>query len=66
MVRKPSIAHKLHRIPCNFIFFAIFGGKRGLTSMQLTYVRGITSMQHTCVRGLSVQQGTYIFQKMVF
>jgi hypothetical protein len=66
MVGKPSIARKLRRIPCNFIFFATFGGKRGLTSMQLMYVCGITSMQHTCVHGLSVQQGTYIFQKIVF
>jgi hypothetical protein len=44
MVGKPSIARKLYRIPCNFIFFSIFGGKRGLTSMQLVYVRGLTSM----------------------
>jgi hypothetical protein len=55
MVGKPSITCKLRRIPCNFIFFAFFGGKCGLTSMQLMYVHGITSMQHACVRGLSVQ-----------
>jgi hypothetical protein len=66
MVGKPSIARKLHQIPCNYIFFAIFGDKRGLTSMQLTYVRGITSMHITCVCVLSVQQGTYMLQKIVF
>jgi hypothetical protein len=52
MVGKPSIARKLHRIPCNYIFFATFGGKRGLSSMQLAYVRGLTSMQLACVCGL--------------
>jgi hypothetical protein len=66
MVRKPSIARKLHRNMCNFIFFAFFGGKHGLTSMQQAYVHGWTSMQHTYVRRLIVQQGTYIIQKVVF
>jgi hypothetical protein len=66
MVGKPSIARKLRRIPCNFIFFAIFGGKHRLTSMQLVYVRGLTSMHLVCVCGLSVQQGMYMFQKIVF
>jgi hypothetical protein len=66
MVGKPSIAHKIHRIPCNFIFFAIFVGKRGLTSMKLTYVHDITIMQHPCVCRLSIQQGTYTFQKIFF
>jgi hypothetical protein len=54
MVGKPSIAHKLHQIPYSYIVFAIFGGKRGLTSMQLTYVRGLTSMQLVCVYKISV------------
>jgi hypothetical protein len=66
MVGKPSIARKLRRIPCNFIFFATFGGKRGLTSMQLAYVCGITSMQHMCVCGLLVQQGCVHFPKNGF
>jgi hypothetical protein len=66
MVGKPSIACKLHRIPCNFIIFSTFGGKCGLNSMHLAYVRGITSMQHMCVRGISVQQGVHIFQKIFF
>jgi hypothetical protein len=52
MVGKPSIARKLRRIPCNYIFFATFGGKHRLSSMQLTYVRRLTSMQLMCVRGL--------------
>jgi hypothetical protein len=51
MVGKPSIARKLRRIPCNFLFFATFGGKRGLFSMQLVYVRGLSSMQLACVCG---------------
>jgi hypothetical protein len=55
MVGKPSIARKIRQIPCNIIFFAIFGGKRGLSSMHLTYVCGLTSMHLACVRGLSVQ-----------
>jgi hypothetical protein len=59
MVRKPSIARKLHRNTCNFIFFAFFGGKRGLTSMQQAYVCGITSMQHVCVCRIIVQQGVH-------
>jgi hypothetical protein len=66
MVMKPSIANKLHRIPCNFIFFATFGGKCWLSSMQHVYVCGLTSMQHVCVCGILVQQGTYPFQKNVF
>jgi hypothetical protein len=66
MVGKPSIARKLRRIPCNFIFFAIFGGKRRPTSVQLAYVCMLNIMQHVCVRGVSVQQGAYMFQKMFF
>jgi hypothetical protein len=49
MVEKPSIACKLRRIPCNYIYFATFGGKRGLSSMQLAYVCGMFSMQLVCV-----------------
>jgi hypothetical protein len=66
LVGKPSIARKLHRIPCNFLFFATFGGKHGLFSMQLAYVRGLSSMQLAYVHGEVVQQGTYMLQKMVF
>jgi hypothetical protein len=44
MVRKPSIAHKLCQNTCNFIFFATFGGKRGITSMKQAYVHGINSV----------------------
>jgi hypothetical protein len=40
----PSYPRKLHRNTCNFIFFAFFGSKRGLTSMQHVYVRGKTSI----------------------
>jgi hypothetical protein len=52
MVGKPSITHKLHRIPCNYIFFETFGGKHMLSRMHLAYVRGISSMQLVFVRGL--------------
>jgi len=45
MVRKPSIALKLRRIHCNYIFFSTFGGKRGLSSMKHAFVCGLTSMQ---------------------
>jgi hypothetical protein len=51
MVGKPLIT-LFHQIPCNYIFFANFGGKRGMSSMQLLYVRGLTSMQLVCVCGL--------------
>jgi hypothetical protein len=66
MVGKPSIARKLRRIPCNYIFFATFGGKHRLTSVQLAYVCGINNMHHAFVHGLSFQQGAYTFQKMIF
>jgi hypothetical protein len=51
LVGKPSIAHKLSRIPCNFLFFAPFGGKHGFFSMQLAYVCRMSSMHlvYICV-----------------
>jgi hypothetical protein len=42
LVEKPSIARKFRQIPCNFLFFATFGGKRGLFNVQLEYARGIS------------------------
>jgi hypothetical protein len=77
IVGKPSISLKMRQIPSNFIFFAIFGGKCKLTSMQLAYLHGINSVQLMCVHGiaimnitcvhdLSIQWGMYMFQKIYF
>jgi hypothetical protein len=66
MVRKPSIARKIHQNTYNFIFFANFGGKRGLLSIHQAYVRGINNMQLACVRRLLVKEDTCTIQKMVF
>jgi hypothetical protein len=66
MVRKPFIARRIHRIPHNFIFFATFGGKGGIDTMQHVCVHRLTSMHHVCVCMLLVKQGAYTIQKKVF
>jgi hypothetical protein len=50
MVGKPTIARKIYQIPYNFLFFATFGDKRGLFSMQLAYVLLFFSLLKACVR----------------
>jgi hypothetical protein len=62
----PPYPIKSTEIRAILYFFAIFGGKCGITSMKHAYVCVRNNMQHVYVRRLKFQHSMYIIKKVIF